>query len=341
MGGKRRKIDAALTPAETTLGKWAKEASIVLEEVGWTELVRRARGTSQLTESVKGIPHKAGRLLDHLRQQGAAVPMRTAPWTQDQVVAAIKRGCHKSAREHTEFVCEELVDFCRQGYWTVLPLEAVLDWPNLRLSPLGVVPQRERRPRLIVDYTFSGVNHDTVRLAPKEAMQFGRALQRVLTQIVHANPRYGPPKLAKIDIADGFYRVWIRIRDIPKLGVLLPRSDGGPELVAFPLALPMGWVESPPYFTTLTETACDLANQAMRQGSHRTQPHHLEAVASTPPPRPDIDDATAPTATAIGDVAHTLVVRLAKARGRIKTHTLAPRSAHQWPSPTYMWTTSS
>ena len=283
VGEKRRKIEAALTPAEATLGKWAAETKIKLDEVGWDELVRRARGTSQLTESVKGIPHKAGRLLGHLQQHGAAVPMRTAPWTQEQVQMATRRGCHKSAREHTEFVCEELLDFCRQGYWTVLPLEAVLGWANLRLSPLGVVPQRERRPRLIVDYTFSGVNHDTARLAPKEAMQFGRALQRVLTNIVHANPRYGPPKLAKIDIADGFYRVWLRIRDIPKLGVLLPRSGDGPELVAFPLALPMGWVESPPYFTAVTETACDLANVAMRQDAQPTQPHRLEAVANTPP----------------------------------------------------------
>ena len=85
---------------------------------------------------------------------------------------AAKRGCHKSARDHTEFVCDELADFCRQGYWTVLPFAAVQSWPSLRLSPLGVVPQRDRRPRLIVDYTFWGVNYDTARLAPKEAMQF-------------------------------------------------------------------------------------------------------------------------------------------------------------------------
>ncbi|KAI2493227.1 hypothetical protein MHU86_21301 [Fragilaria crotonensis] len=210
--------------------------------------------------------------------------MRTAPWTHEQIMTAAKRGCHKSARDHTEFVCEELVDFCRQGYWTVLPLDAVQHWPELRLSPLGVVPQRERRPRLIVDYTFSGVNQDTARLGPAEAMQFGRALQRVLTQIVHADPRFGPPKLAKIDIADGFYRVWLWWRDIPKLGVLLPFSGNGgsTQLVAFPSALPMGWVESPPHFTTLTETACDLANAAMTHGGPM-RAHRLEQAANTPP----------------------------------------------------------
>lgn len=137
-----------------------------------------------------------------------------------------------------------------------------------------------------MDYTFSGVNDDTARLAPKEAMQFGRALQRVLTQIVHADPRYGPPKLARIDIADGIYCVWLLFSDIPKLGVLLPSIGHpcAPSLVAFPLALPMGWVESPPCFTALTETTYDLANATMREGTP-IPCHRLEGAANTPPPQ--------------------------------------------------------
>ncbi|KAI2490266.1 hypothetical protein MHU86_24316 [Fragilaria crotonensis] len=85
---------------------------------------------------------------------------------------------------------------------------------------------------------------ETVQLAPPEAMQFGRALHRVLKRIVEADGRYGPVYLAKIDIADGFYRVWLQSRDIIKLGVVLPTSPGQPPLIAFPLTLPMGWVES-------------------------------------------------------------------------------------------------
>ena len=145
-----------------------------------------------------------------------------------------QKGPHKSAKDHIPFVCQEMADFQAQGYWTILPYHAVRHLPNLRISPLGVVPQRERRPRLIVDYTYSRVNDDTLRLAPREAMQFGRTLQRVLTRLVHLNPRYGPAKLGKIDIADGFYRVPIRAADVPKLGVALPHTCG-PPLVAFPL----------------------------------------------------------------------------------------------------------
>jgi hypothetical protein len=37
-----------------------------------------------------------------------------------------------------------------------------------------------------------------------EAMQFGRALERLLFRIRQANPRYGPVYMAKVDLADGF-----------------------------------------------------------------------------------------------------------------------------------------
>ena len=120
-------------------------------------------------------------------------------------------------------------------------------------------------------------------------MQFGRAFPRILKTVVRADPRrYGPVYLSKIDIADGFYPVWLQGMDILKLGVALPTSPGQPPLVAFPLALPMGWLESPPYFTTLTETACDLANNQLRARDERPRltAHRLEAVAATPPPDP-------------------------------------------------------
>jgi hypothetical protein len=279
--GKRQKT--TMTPAEKTLGKCARTSAERLTILSWEGLATEVRGRSQMADGVGAIPHKAARLLDHLRRKGVRVLMQTPRWTTAQVKQAALRGAHKSARDHAEFVCEELLEFCARGYWIVLPLSAVQNWPKLRLSPMKVVPQRKRRPRLIVDYTFSNVNQETLRLAPPEDMQFGRALQRVVTNIVHADPRYGPPYLAKIDITDSFYRVWIRAVDIPTLEVVLPRSDDAQmTLVAFPLALPMGWGESPPFFTTLTENACDLTNRAM-SSPERLPEHCLEAASCTPP----------------------------------------------------------
>lgn len=271
-----------ITRAEETLRKYADQAATKLARIGdWTLFVSGERGTADISATVAAIPHKASRLLTHLRQRGAGVPLRSEPWTPERIHLAARRGSHQSAKEEVEFVCSEMLEFCEQGFWTVLPLSVALTLRHLRLSPLGVVPQRNRRPRLIVDYTFSGVNAETARLAPHEAMQFGKALQRVLAKLVQADPVYGPVRLAKIDIADGFYRIGIQPRDVPRLGVILP-SDTATPLVALPLALPMGWVESPPYFTSVTETACDLLNDTLRRWDH-LPPHRLESLASTPP----------------------------------------------------------
>jgi hypothetical protein len=113
-------------------------------------------------------------------------------------------------------------------------------------------------------------------------MQFGRALERIITQTVRANPNFGPVQFIKIDLADGFYRVAVRPADIPKLGVAFPSAPGEPPLVAFPLVLPMGWTESPPYFCAATETIADVANRRLTR--HRRAPgrHRLEQLANTP-----------------------------------------------------------
>ena len=288
--------------AEVALGKLAQRTGNDIMKSGWRSVVHRLRGTSNISPNVGRIPHKAARFLDHLRRHGASVPVSTAPWGVARLDEAVRRGPHQSSHGERAFVAREMLDFCQQGYWMVVPVDVVRALlPMLRVSPLGVVPQRDRRPRLIVDYTFSGVNEDTVALAPREAMQFGRALQRVISAIVRADPRYGPVSMAKIDIADGFYRVWLQPDDIAKLGVALPTPPGCTPLVAFPLALPMGWIESPPYFSSLTETACDLANTRLSHGDPQLHhQHRLEAVADTLPPDLASCPRPAPQHTATG-----------------------------------------
>jgi hypothetical protein len=88
--------------------------------------------------------------------------MATAPWTAEQLAATIARGPHKSAIEYAEFLGEELREFVLKVPWIVLPYHVVQNLPKkvgrqLRISPMGVVPQQERRPRVIVDYSFFGV----------------------------------------------------------------------------------------------------------------------------------------------------------------------------------------
>ena len=139
-----------------------------------------------------------------------------------------------------------------------------------------------------MDHSFCGIDAETVQLAPSEAMQFGRTLERTLQKIRHADPHHGPVCLSKVDLADGFYRFGLALSGISKLGIVFPTCGDEEQLVAFPLVLPMGWVESPPAFCAGTETVADLANAR----SDRPLPkHQLEDAALTrphasPPPLP-------------------------------------------------------
>ncbi len=271
-------------PLLSTIGKFAQHFAHQVATLGWDAFVSSRRGPSDLHPHVRHLPHPAHRLLDHLRLCGAPVLLATPPLSLAAKDAFMARGAHKSAHDHTHFLHDEFATMIAQGFWVVLPYSTVWDWPSLRLSPLGVVPQRERRPRTIVDYTFNKVNHDTVKIAPAESMQFGQTLHRLLQQLVDLDPRYGPAQMIKIDISDGFYRLWLATQDIPKLGVIFPTAPGEPPLVAFPLVLPM--VESPPHFSAVTETICDLANKNIHSNVGAPFPHRLEPMANSPPPPP-------------------------------------------------------
>ena len=115
-----------------------------------------------------------------------------------------------------------------------------------RISPMGMTPQKARRPRLVVICSCFDLNRETLKLELKEAMQLGKALERILAQIEAANPAHGPVQLTKVDIADGFYQVWLNLSDIPKLAASVPSFRGEEPLLAFPLVPPMGWTKSPP-----------------------------------------------------------------------------------------------
>ena len=167
----------------------------------------------------------------------------------------------------------------RKEQWVILPFAIAKTLPGLRLSPPGVIPQRDRRPRWICDYSWYGVNDDTLPLAPLESMQFGHALDRILREILLADPQLGPVYMLKLDISDGFYRVNIAPNDVPKLGVVFPSRPGKEQLVALPLVLPMGWKNSPPFFSAATETAADLANTNLSRNI-TPQQHPLESHAA-------------------------------------------------------------
>jgi hypothetical protein len=163
------------------------------------------------------------------------VVLATEPWTGPLKDERFQRGPHKSAEEHIEFLQEEYLDFCQKGFWMLLPYDQVRDLPGLRLSPLGVVPQRDRRPRVIVDYSYYGINKETVKLSPLESMQFGKANERLWQTMGRAHPKFGRMHMYKIDISDGFYRVPLSNSGVQWLGVCLPRFRASPDWSPSPL----------------------------------------------------------------------------------------------------------
>ena len=157
----------------------------------------------------------------------------------------------------------------------------------MRLSPIGLVPQTNRRDRMIPDYSYFDVNADTFNIAPEEAMQFGRTLSRLLYLIHHAISHFGPVYMSKVYLSDGFYRLWLRSEDIHRLAVFFSFTKNKPALVGIPVTNPMRWVTSFPNFSACTETVCDMANvnlknvESMRHA--RITPHRLDVVSETRP----------------------------------------------------------
>ena len=169
------------------------------------------------------------------------------------------------------------------GHWLVLPYSSGRHATDLRISPLGVVPQRDRRPRPIVDYTFSGVNEATVKLAPPESMQFGKALDRIIQKAADANPQHGTVNLSKYNPADAFMRVGLSPSMILKLAVAVPTTSPDKDpLIAVPMVLPMIWMESPLAFCMVTETIADLANTNITITGYILAPYNChKAMAET------------------------------------------------------------
>ena len=121
------------------------------------------------------------------------VNLDTPPLAREELDTRIERGCHPSANEHAEFLRDEFAEFIQSRFWAVLPYRLIRHLPELRLSPAAVKDERDRKPRLLCDHSWYGINDQTLPHVPPEAMQFGGALQRLLRAIRRANPRRPKP----------------------------------------------------------------------------------------------------------------------------------------------------
>ena len=225
-------------------------------------------------------------------------------WSWDVIEAAVARGPHPTATSPDAIALfkEDIAYQVKAGFSKVVLWEEVrrLRPPNLKVSPVAVVPQAGRRGRIILDLSFpvyqevngvatatqASVNSTTVITAPTTPVkEIGKVLPRMLQYM-----RDTPPGLhilfSKLDISDGFWRLIVQEADSYNFAYVLPQEASEPCRLVIPAAVQMGWVESPSLFCTVTESARDLTQHLVDDGIP-LPPNEVEEMISIQkvPPR--------------------------------------------------------
>ena len=218
-------------------------------------------------------------------------PVNTGdPWTREQMQAAIDRGPHVSAlvAEASAQLDEEIKEKVMNGQarivkWNDIKLDPP---PQLKISPVAMVPHSSRPFRAILDLSFPvrltpstvvpSVNSTTTKTAPKGAIdQIGHVLPRIIHAFATADDN-AKIFMAKWDIKDGFWRLDCEQGEEWNFAYVQPSTVGtGDIALVIPTSLQMGWIESPPYFCTASETARDVAAQYAELPQGQLADHHF------------------------------------------------------------------
>jgi hypothetical protein len=258
-----------------------------------------------------------------LRKWEEGVPVDCgAPWEWATIEAAVEKGAHKSAtsEESIALVQEDVAYQLRAGYAEVISWKDLqkLRPKQLKISPLAVVPQRNRRGRMILDLSFAvrarrtnrketkrgqtkrgrkrnirgdddiiqaSVNDTTTRLAPDgHVKELGKVLPRLL-DFMATVPAEEHIHFSKLDLADGYWRMRVTRDERWNFAYVIPSKPGEELMVVVPSALQMGKNESPAFFCATTETVRDLSQMWIDHGTELPA-HKMEAlVAPATPPR--------------------------------------------------------
>ena len=137
----------------------------------------------------------------------APVISMEAPWSQEKKDNAVRHGSHPPASIlYWDFMLEGMLDMVKRGYWTILPYLTIKRLSGLKISLAGVVPQCARQLRPIIDYLFLAINQTTLWVVfGGDAVQ--PCFKCILENVTYANPCFGPVKVIKINLANGYYQV--------------------------------------------------------------------------------------------------------------------------------------
>ena len=77
------------------------------------------------------------------------------------------------------FVRKGLAEKLQAGHFAIFPLAAIRHLQKLWISLLEAIPQTGRKPRLIYDLSWSGLNKIAKSAAQKYVVLFGKSLQSI------------------------------------------------------------------------------------------------------------------------------------------------------------------
>ena len=236
--------------------------------------------------------HDAAPLLDSYSRVGC--PTDCGPqWTETHIIAAIKRGAHPSANKPNarRYLINQTMEKVKENFARIVKWKDIKQNipPNLKISPIAMIPHKSRDFRSILDLSFQirlkgkrqpSVNQTTNKLAPQKAMAgLGRALQRIIITLADNHNKNKPFKFAKCDIKDGFWRMIVSETDSWNFCYILPPPSKTTPIdeieIIVPNSLQMGWCESPPFFCAATETGRDIISELYNR-LDQLPPHPME-----------------------------------------------------------------
>lgn len=227
------------------------------------------------------------------------------PWSPEVIAAARQAGPHVSALtpENIDLIWEDVSYQVDANFVKLVPDHVLFGpepSPELKISRLAVVPQNDRRGRLILNlsapvdlppkripgsrhkkkYVHPSVNETTTDVddqAPVKAL--GTAMHSIL-QFCFETKCDWEILWQKIDLSDGFWRMIVEAgKEYNFVYEMPPRpGDGGKRFFVVPSSLQMGWKNSPVYFCTATEAGRELLRRLLALSVHTgpIAPHPYE-----------------------------------------------------------------
>ena len=227
------------------------------------------------------------------------------PWSPEVIAAARNAGPHVSALtpDNVKLIWDDVSYQVAANFVRLVP-DATLFGPTLppeiKISRLAVVPQHNRRGRLILNlsarvelpptripgsrrkrkHVHPSVNETTTDVADQDPVKaLGTAMSSILL-FSFDTPVDWEIAWQKIDLSDGFWRMIVEAgKEFNFVYEMPPRpGDGDRRFYVVPSSLQMGWKNSPVYFCTATEAGRELLRRILAFTLHSgpCEPHPYE-----------------------------------------------------------------